>query len=99
FAPSPRMAIRGSAFRAGDDREVMAFAASAQRIVLAQRKTRELVRHQDAAQVRVSLEDNAVHVVDFTLEPVPRLPELERRRQTGVGFIDEGPDANTFADY
>src|SRR6266545_7517210 len=39
--------------RPGDDREVVAFAAAAERVVLAQRERGELLRHQDAAQVRV----------------------------------------------
>src|SRR5262245_20019123 len=79
-----------SAFRPRDDREVMAFAASAQRVVLAERKTRELLGHQDTAQVRMSFENDAVHVVDLALEPIRRLPQLERRRQAGARFVHEG---------
>src|SRR5262245_11056746 len=63
------------AFGAGDDREVVALAVAAHRVVLAQRVSGELVRHQDAAQVGMALEDDAVHVVDLALHPVGALPD------------------------
>src|SRR5690349_20930325 len=52
-------------FRPGDDREVVPFPAAPEGVVLAQRVGRELFRHQDAAQVRVPLEDDPVHVKDL----------------------------------
>src|SRR5262249_11003430 len=69
------------ALRGGDDGEVVPLAVAAQRVVLAQRVAGELLRQEDAAQVGVALEDDAVHVVDLALEPVGPPPQRERRRQ------------------
>ena len=56
----------------------------ARRMVLAQRMTlSSVVRHQDALQVRMPVEDDAEHVPHFALVPVRRRPEardaVERR--------------------
>src|SRR5438552_4109518 len=59
---APLVEIR-SALRPRDGREVVPLAAAAQRVVLAQREGGVLVRHQDAPQVGVALEDDPVHVV------------------------------------
>src|SRR5262249_55488200 len=71
-------------FCARDNREVVALAAATQRVILAQRKRRELLRHQNPAQVRVPLETDSVHVVHLTLHPVRPTPERERRRNRQV---------------
>src|SRR5262249_5004828 len=76
-------------FRSRQDREVVALAAAAHRIVLAQREGCELVRHQDAAQVGVAVEDDAIHVVDFTLHPVGAAPQRVDRGQFRVRVINK----------
>src|SRR5262245_52069570 len=75
-------------FGAGDDREVVALAVAAHRVVLAHRVSGKLFRHQDAAQVGVALEDDAVHVVDLALHPVGAFPQRRDRRQPRVGVVD-----------
>src|SRR5712691_6525275 len=64
-----------SALRPRDHRQVVAFAAAAQRVVLPQGEGGELLRHQDAAQVRVAVELDAEHVVDLALHPVGAFPQ------------------------
>ena len=69
--------------RAGDDvalvreaRTRRAFARrTAHRIIFAQRMAFPIVRHLDAAQVGVALEDEAEEIEDLTLGPIGRLPE------------------------
>src|SRR5262245_52980651 len=66
-----------SALRPRDRGEVVALQASAQRVVLAQRVRREAIGHQDPPQVRMALENHAVHVVRLALHPVGPLPQGE----------------------
>ena len=60
--------------------------APAQREVLPQREPFVVVlRHQDPPQIRVPGEVHAVHVVDFTLEPVRGRPDVRAARYGQVG--------------
>src|SRR4051812_5073890 len=52
-----------------------------ERIVLALRKTLPIVRHQDAAAIRMADEIDAEHVPHFALQPVRGWPGAGRRRQ------------------
>src|SRR6266478_4875732 len=49
------------------------------RVVLAQRMTLELLVQIDAAQVGMTVEDDAVHVVRLALEPVRAAPDGRQR--------------------
>ena len=44
-----------------------------------------VLRHQDAAQVRMAVERDPEHVVDFALAPVQRLPHARQRRHARIG--------------
>ena len=54
------------------------------RIVLAQRIADELLVQEDAAQVGVTVEADAVHVERLALLPVERRPQLDERRHARV---------------
>src|SRR5579884_3139658 len=75
------------AFRPRDHREVMSLASAAQGGLLAQREGGNLWRHQEAAQVRMAIEDDAVHVIDFAFQPVGAAPKRKRRRNGQVRLI------------
>src|SRR5689334_12281684 len=49
------------------------------RIVLAQRVALKLLVEIDSSQIRVPLEDDAVHVVGLALEPVGAAPDRRQR--------------------
>src|SRR3954451_22359562 len=53
-------------------------------VVLAQRMTLPVLRHEDAGQVWVGLEDDPEHVVDLALHGVRAGPEVEQRRHAGI---------------
>src|SRR5688500_17092069 len=72
------------AFGPRDDGEVVPLPAAAERVVLAHGERRELLGHEDAAQVRVAGEDDPVHVEDLALHPVGTLPQRERGRDRQV---------------
>src|SRR6188508_595309 len=59
---------------------ISAIYSSLLRVVLAQRVPDELVVHVDPAQVGVTVEGDAVHVVGLALEPVERRPQAGQRR-------------------
>src|SRR5437762_1229960 len=63
-----------STFRPRNHREVMAFAAATHWIILTQREARVLLGHEDAAQIGMAFEDDAVHVIDLALHPVGTSP-------------------------
>src|SRR5438445_2644660 len=46
-------------------REIVPFSPAAQRVVLAQRECRELLRHQNPPQIGMAVENDAEHVVDL----------------------------------
>src|SRR5579871_2933999 len=55
-------------------REIVPFPAAAQGIILTEGEGCELFRHQDAAQIRMPLEHNSIHVKHLALHPVRALP-------------------------
>src|SRR5256885_488794 len=57
------------ALRPRQHRKIMPFAAAAERVILAQWKARVFIRHENAAQVRMAGETDAVHVINFALHP------------------------------
>src|SRR5580700_8455845 len=63
-------------------------------IVLAQRMSLERIVHQDAAQVGMSLEDDAEHVEAFALEPVRRAPNSNHAVDPRIGAVDANLDAD-----
>src|SRR5688500_15607363 len=65
----------GSRPFAGDDLVPLALADAAERVVLAERVVAEAVPAQDAAEVGVAGEDDAVHVVDLALHPLGAGPD------------------------
>src|SRR3972149_4929585 len=56
-------------------REIVPLAAPLQRVILAQGVAFVILRHQDAAEVRVALEVHPVHVERLALGPVCRGPK------------------------
>ena len=76
--------VRPDGRRAGDDvalvgegRARRTFARrAAHRIILAQRVAFPVVRHLNAPQIGVPVEDDAEQIVDFALGPIRRLPEI-----------------------
>ena len=84
--------IRSSTLGSRDHGEVMPFTAASQGIVLAQRKRGELLRHEDAFQVRMAGEADAEHVEHFPLQPIGPLPERNRRRESRIGVVDVRAD-------
>ena len=55
----------------------MHFDVTREREVLAERVPDEAVVGQDAAQIRVSLEQDAVEIKRLTLEPVGAVPDID----------------------
>ena len=55
---------------------MLALAAAAQGVVLAERVAGEVLPHEDAAEIRVVAEADAVHVVDLALGPLGAGPEV-----------------------
>src|SRR5690348_4856798 len=62
-------------FGSRDSRKIMPLAAALHRIVLAQRESREFIRHQDAPQVGMTAKPDAEHVIDFALQPLGAGPQ------------------------
>src|ERR1700730_4207279 len=61
------------------------------RIVFAKGMALPIVRHQDAMQVRVSLETNAEKIIDFALVPIRRGPDGDKRGEYRI--LTRNPDA------
>src|SRR6478736_2011807 len=59
-------------------------------VVLAQRVALPVLRHEDAGEVRVVVEDDAEHVVDLALHRLGAGIQVEQRRHLGVlaGHLD-----------
>ena len=82
---------------ASDHGEVMTFAATFERVILAEGKGVEFLWHQNSAEVRVSHEDDAEHIEDFAFHPVCATPEGADGGQGGGGQIDGGSNNQPFA--
>src|SRR5579872_123942 len=89
--------LASSTIRPSHTLEVMPFSIASERIILAEWKPREFVRHQDSSQVRVASEFHPVHVVDLTLHPVGSDPETGHGWQFGVGVVGESFDEDPLA--
>src|SRR5262245_43913809 len=86
-----------STLSTGDDREVMAFAAAAQGVILAERVAGVFLWHQDAAQIRMALKHNAVQIVDFAFHPVRPFPQWKNGGDGQIRLIHECLDDDALA--
>src|SRR5262245_8701726 len=57
--------------------------------VLAQRMALVIRRRQYPDQIRMAVESDAEHVINLSLQPVRRFPQITHRRQARVVFFDE----------
>ena len=64
-----------------------------EREILAQREIRIAFPHQNPAQIRMTAEPDAHHVVDFAFMPVGRAPHSDDGRQLGFFLADLGFEA------
>src|SRR3990172_4856426 len=63
------------------------------RVVLSERMADELVVHQDALQIRMSVEADAEHVPDLPLEPVRTGPHRRQGIDLRIRFFDRDLDS------
>ncbi len=70
----------------------MPFAAAAQRVVLAERISGELVRHEDAPQIGVAAKSNAIHVENLSLHPVRPRPDWDGGGEGRIGVVHPALD-------
>src|SRR5579863_7185889 len=74
----------------------MPFAASSEWINLTKRMCREFLRHEDAAQIGMSIELDPKQIVDFALHPVRPGPVTDGSWERGVRIVHANFDDDSF---